>query len=35
MGGMLIVFAILIATDTVNLIANWMIEVMPAWQTLG
>ena len=35
MGVMLIVFAILIATDTVNIISNWMIEVMPSFQSLG
>lgn len=35
MGVMLIVFAILIATDTVNVIANWMIEVMPSFGNLG
>lgn len=35
MGVMLILFAILIATDTVNIIANWMIEVMPSFTSLG
>ena len=35
MGGMLLVFALLIATNTVNYIAQWMIEVMPAFTTLG
>ncbi|MFP4326730.1 MAG: cytochrome c biogenesis CcdA family protein [Paracoccaceae bacterium] len=35
MGAMLIVFAVLIATDTVNLIANWMIEVFPSFQSIG
>ncbi|MEZ5714517.1 MAG: cytochrome c biogenesis protein CcdA [Paracoccaceae bacterium] len=35
MGVMLIVFAILIATDSVNVISNWMIEVMPSFGTLG
>ncbi len=35
MGVMLIVFAILIATNSVNAIANWMIEVFPSFQTLG
>ncbi|WP_322865995.1 cytochrome c biogenesis CcdA family protein [Aquicoccus sp. G2-2] len=35
MGVMLIVFAILIATDTVNVISSWMIEVMPGFTTLG
>ena len=35
MGVMLIVFAILIATDSVNMISNWMIEVMPSFQSLG
>lgn len=35
MGIMLIIFAILIATNTVNVIANWMIELFPSFQTLG
>jgi cytochrome c-type biogenesis protein len=35
MGAMLIVFAILIATDTVNEIANFMLEVFPNWGTVG
>lgn len=35
MGVMLIVFAILIATNAVNYIAQWMIEVMPAFGNLG
>ncbi|SMX47645.1 cytochrome c biogenesis CcdA family protein [Maliponia aquimaris] len=35
MGGMLIVFAILIATDTVNMIAQWMIETFPSWTSLS
>lgn len=35
MGAMLIVFAVLIATNTVNYIAQWMIEVMPAFGNLG
>ncbi|MCR9274370.1 MULTISPECIES: cytochrome c biogenesis CcdA family protein [Mameliella] len=35
MGGMLILFAILIATDTVNVIAQWMIETFPAWTSLS
>lgn len=35
MGGMLIAFAILIATNSVNYIAQWMIEVMPAFGNLG
>lgn len=35
MGGMLILFAILIATDTVNAIAQWMIETFPAWTALS
>ena len=35
MGVMLIVFAILIATNSVNYIAQWMIQVMPAFTTLG
>ena len=32
---MLIVFAILIATNSVNYIANWMIETFPAFTNLG
>ena len=35
MGAMLIVFAILIATNSVNYIAQWMIEVMPSFGNLG
>ncbi|RBI82773.1 cytochrome c biogenesis protein CcdA [Rhodosalinus halophilus] len=35
MGGMLIVFAVLIATDTVNYIANWMIETFPGFTSIG
>ncbi|MBU2982802.1 cytochrome c biogenesis protein CcdA [Lentibacter algarum] len=35
MGAMLVLFAILIATNSVSVIANWMIEVMPSFQKLG
>ena len=35
MGAMLIVFAILIATNSVNYIAQWMINVMPSFGNLG
>ena len=35
MGAMLIVFAVLIATNSINYIAQWMIEVMPAFGALG
>jgi cytochrome c-type biogenesis protein len=35
MGAMLIVFAVLIATDTINVIANAMIEWFPAFQSIG
>lgn len=35
MGVMLIVFAVLIATNTVNYIANYMIEIFPWFQTIG
>ncbi|MDX8350842.1 cytochrome c biogenesis CcdA family protein [Cognatiyoonia sp. IB215182] len=35
MGGMLIVFALLIATNSVNAIANWMIQTFPSFTTLG
>jgi len=34
-GGVLVVFAILIATDSVNAIAQWMLDVFPAFNTLG
>ena len=35
MGVLLIVFAILIATDTVNTISTWMIETFPGFTALG
>ncbi|ETA50367.1 cytochrome c biogenesis CcdA family protein [Ponticoccus alexandrii] len=35
MGAMLIVFAILIVTDTVNVIGQWMLETFPAWSSLS
>ena len=35
MGVLLIIFAILIATDSVNMIAQWMIETFPAFTRLG
>lgn len=35
MGAMLIIFAVLIATNAVNYIAQWMIEVMPTFGNLG
>ena len=35
MGGMLILFAVLIATDTVNLIADAMLRWFPNWSSLG
>jgi len=35
MGGMLIVFAVLIATDAVNLIANMMLQWFPSFQSIG
>jgi len=35
MGAMLIVFAILIATGTVNWIANLMLEWFPGFASLG
>ena len=35
MGTMLIVFAVLIATNSVNYIAQWMIEVMPVFTRIG
>ncbi len=35
MGVMLILFAILIVTDTVNLIAQWMLETFPGWTSFS
>ena len=35
MGGLLILFAILIATDTVNLIAQWMLDNVPWFAAIG
>jgi cytochrome c-type biogenesis protein len=35
MGAMLVIFAILIATNSVSYIAQWMIEVMPWASNLG
>ncbi|WP_425099711.1 cytochrome c biogenesis CcdA family protein [Tropicibacter sp. S64] len=35
MGVMLIVFAILIATNSVNVIAQWMIDTFPNWTSLS
>jgi len=35
MGGMLILFAVLIATDAVNLIADMMIRWFPGFQSIG
>lgn len=35
MGAMLILFAILIATNSVNYIANWMIQTFPGFTNLG
>jgi len=35
MGGMLILFAVLIATDSVNYIGQWMIDTFPAFRTIG
>jgi cytochrome c-type biogenesis protein len=34
MGVLLIVFAALIATDSVNYIAQWMLETFPVFQTI-
>ena len=34
MGAMLILFGILIATNSMNVIAQWMLKVMPNWITL-
>lgn len=35
MGALLILFAVLIATDSVNYIAQWMLEAFPAFQNIG
>ena len=35
MGGMLIIFAVLIATNSVNIIAQWMIETFPGFTQIG
>lgn len=35
MGGMLILFAVLIFTGSVNVIAQWMIETFPGWVALS
>ncbi|MBV2360336.1 cytochrome c biogenesis protein CcdA [Thalassococcus sp. CAU 1522] len=35
MGGMLILFAILIATESVNVIGQWMLETFPGWVALS
>ena len=34
MGGLLIVFAVLIATDSINVIADWMLSIAPDIGTL-
>jgi cytochrome c-type biogenesis protein len=35
MGAMLILFAILIATNSVNYIANWLIQTFPSFTSIG
>lgn len=35
MGAMLILFAILIVTDSVNVISQWMIDTFPSWTSLS
>ena len=35
MGALLILFAVLIATGSVNAIANWLIETFPVWTSLS
>lgn len=35
MGGLLIVFGLLIATNSINYIAQWMLEVMPVFGAIG
>ena len=34
-GGMLVVFGLLIATNSVNLIAQWMIDTFPVFSRYG
>ncbi|MFX4221668.1 MAG: cytochrome c biogenesis CcdA family protein [Thalassobaculum sp.] len=35
MGGVLVVFAVLVGTNTVGVIAQWMIDTFPVFQTIG
>jgi cytochrome c-type biogenesis protein len=35
MGALLVLFGVLIATNSINLIANWMIEHIPWFQSIG
>ena len=35
MGALLIVFGLLIATNTINIIAQWMLENVPWFSTIG
>jgi cytochrome c-type biogenesis protein len=35
MGGMLILFGVLIATNTVSLIAQWMLDTFPMFTRFG
>lgn len=35
MGALLVIFGVLIATNTVNVIANWMIQTFPVFSTIG
>ena len=35
MGGALVVFAVLIGTDSMNVIANWMLENIPLFSRIG
>ena len=35
MGGLLIIFGLLIATNTVNVIAQWMLDYVPWFSTVG
>ena len=35
LGGAMVAFAVLIATDSMNVIANWMIETFPVFMSIG
>jgi cytochrome c-type biogenesis protein len=35
MGGLLVLFGVLIATNSVNVIAQWMLDHIPWFSTIG